>query len=299
MNLQKTSKLLTPLLGAVILSASSAAAAVSALTFSSGAGTTSFDQYTGTAGGGWLTPWSVANGSNTTNISSKTSVLGATPLYSGGGNYLHVGYDAGAAASSAGASRQWDINSISMTDSFVVDFYFRSDTAVSNANQVFNLFGSSAAAVGTGSTNSWAINFTGGGITATNYDSAGTALAAATLLTQAQSQQSTPGVAFHFTLTINPVADTYTVAVTNLNNSVSVTSAVLGLRNKNDTSLSYLNFGVARAASALAATDLGYSIDNISITSLAAVPEPGTYSLLAGGACLAVGYLRSSRRRRA
>ena len=299
MNLQLPSRLLTPVLGALVLGMSTASAAVSTLTFSDGVGTSTFGQYTGAAGGGWLTPWTVANGSNTTNIATKTSVLGTTPLYTGGSNYLHVGYDAGAAASSAGASRQWDINSISMTDSFVVDFYFRSDTAVSNANQVFNLFGSSAAAVGTGSLNSWAINFTGGGIAATNYNSSGVSLGNATLLTGTQAQQATPGVPFHFTITIDPVADTYTVAVTNMSNSVSVTSAVLGLRNKADAGLSYLNFGVARAASAAAANDLGYSIDNISITSLATVPEPGTYSLLAGAGCLAFGYLRSSRRRRA
>lgn len=295
MNLQKTSKLLTPLLGAAALGVSVAGAAVTPLTFSGGG----VDQYPGATGGGWLTPWTVANGSNTTNISTKTAVLNTSPLYSGGGNYLHVGYDAGNAASSAGASRQWDVSSISLTDSFVIDFYFRSDTAVSNANQVFNLFGGSTAAVGTSSSASWALNFTGGGITATNYDASGVSQGNATLLTQAQSQQSMSGVAFHFTVTINPVADTYTVAVTNLNNSVSVTSAVLGLRNRTDAGLSYLNFGVARAASAVAATDLGYSIDNVTITSLAApIPEPGTYSLLAGGACLAFGYLRSSRRRR-
>jgi uncharacterized protein (TIGR03382 family) len=249
-----------------------AQAQVLTLNFADGNGTTSVDQYTGTTGSGWNTAWTSAFGADTS--TGTGTVINTTPLYTGGDNYLHVTYDTGSgSARTARISRQWNTSAISLAAPITLDFYFRSDTAINNSNQSFVIFGSSSATGSTSANDSWKITIDGGGISAfdnTTAVSLGTGSIAA----------NTP---FHFTLAIDPTANTYTVSATNLTTPTTYPSGTLALRNGADASLSYINI-VANGGASL--TGLGYSIDGLSV-----VPEPTTAALAVGGLA-AAGLLR-------
>lgn len=239
------------------------------LDFTGGNGTSLVDQYAGTAGSGWSTPWTQVFGADTS--STSASVVNATPIYSGGDNYLQVGFNTGTGTSrGVRVSRQWNTSALSLTAPFTIDFYFRSNTIVSNANQSFILFGSSAATSGTGTNDSWKISIDGSGISVYNGNTGGLLASAAAAGTNVAN---TP---LHFTLAINPVTDTYTVSATRLDTNATFTSGTLALRNGNNPSLSYFNF-VSNAGPSL--TGAGFALDGIAV-----VPEPGTTILLASGA---------------
>lgn len=266
------------------LTALSAHAAVLPLDFSGGSGTSSVDQYTGTAGAGWSTAWSATFHSGVTNGSA--TVGSSAPLATGGGNYLQFNYDTTSAGSGrlARLSRQWDTTAISLTDPFTVEFDFRSNVNTAGATQTIVLFGSNTSAAGTGSADSWKLTADGGGWSAFNGTTA-TALGAGTV----KANET-----WHVSVTINPVADTYGVSVQNLTTSSAVFSVSgLSLRNGADASLAWLNFHANGAASL---TGLGFAIDAVSITS-SAIPEPSSAALLFGGLALSGAML--GRRRRA
>lgn len=189
------------------------------------------------------------------------------------GNDYKVSYDTEASASIGRAYRNWDIAAIPLTSPFTVEFDFRSNTNVASALQTFVIFGSSAQSQSTGPNDSWKITADGGGWGVYNnntYASLGTGSILA-------------DVTWRFTLTIDPVADTYRVDVTNLSTSNTWSLAGLALRNGSDTSLSFLNFVSNGAASQ---TGLGFSVGEISITTTA-VPEPHAAALVLGGILLA------------
>lgn len=296
MNLQKPSTLLTPLLAAAAFGISSATAAVSTLTFSGGAGTSGFDQYTGTAGSGWAGAW----GTNSAFASSggTATVINTSPL-NGGGDYLNVT----AANGTAGAlvyrlNRTWSTAGFDFSAGVKFEFDLRvSNIIVSGSNQQIGIQASSgteASPTGTSGNTSWAFASSGSGWSASNNGTFSSLLlngtGAATGVIAANSD-------WHFTVTTNAANTSYTASVYNLASPGSVYSlSGLALRNTSTASLTILNF----LDNVTANKTGGFAVDNIAITSLASpIPEPGTYSLLAGGACLAFGYLRSSRRRRA
>ncbi len=257
--------------------------AILTLEFANGNGTSLVDQYTGASGSGWNTAWTQSFGVNTT--SGSAGVVNTTPLYTGGGNYLHVGFDtiSGGTASqrSARVSRQWDTSAISLTQPIVLDFYFRSDTVASNTLQSFSLFGSSTATSGTSLNDSWRIDINSTGINAFNNTTS------VSLGTAAQTGVNVANTPFHFTLSLDPVADTYVVSVTRLDTNVTFTSGALAFRNGADASLAYLNFVSFGGASQ---SNLGFSLDTISV-----VPEPGVVSLFALGGCLVFAFRKRLR----
>jgi hypothetical protein len=255
---------------ALLLAISCASAQVLTLDFAGGNGTTTVDQYTGTSGSGWNTAWTQGFTANATNTSA--TVVNTSPLYSGGGNYLQVSYDATSNAT-ARVSRQWDTTALTLTDPVVLDFYFRSTTTVGTATQIFTLFGGTAATSATGASDSWRIAADGGGFSAFNGTTP-VSLGTGPILA---------GVTFHFTLTFDTVANTYDISVTNMSTSATSSLNDLAFRSGNDLALGYMNF-VSANSQAVAKTGLGYSIDGISLT---AVPEPAVAaSALLGGLLL-------------
>lgn len=272
---------LLSLLCVSLVPAMSAHAQVLALNFSDGNGSGLVDQFTGTSGSGWATAWSQSFGADTS--SGSATVVNTSPIFGGGGNYLDVSYNTGSGANRiVRVSRKWNTSAVSLSEPIVFEFYFRSDTSVVNANQSFILFGSSAASSSTGANDSWKITMDGGGVSVFNSNTA------VTLATAAQAGTNVANTPLHFTLTINPVADTYTVSMTRLDTNVTFTSGTLALRNGLDPSLSYFNF-VSNGG--MNQTGLGFSLDSISV-----IPEPSTAATVLVGLALA-GLAKIPRRK--
>lgn len=276
---------LKPAVLALGFAAFSAQAAVLPLDFSGGAGTTGVDQYAGIAGSGWSSPWSATFHSGT--ASGSATVGSASPLVVGGGNYLQVNFDT-TTGGLGRVARQWDTSQISLTSPFTLEFNFRSNVNTSGATQTITLFGSSASASGTGGNDSWKLTADGGGWSAYNNTTVTPLRNGAAATGQILANQT-----WHFTVTIDPVANTYDVSAQNLTTSSAVFSvAGMALRNGADSSLAWLNFHASGAASS---TGRGFAIDSLSITS-SAIPEPSSAALLLGG--LALGGTMLGRRRR-
>ena len=262
----------------------SAQAAVLSLDFNGGTGTTGVDQYTGASGSGWSSAWSSTFHSGTTG--GTATVSSASPLVTGGGNYLQVNF--GTTTSGLGRiARQWDTTQIPLTSPFTLEFNYRSNANTSGATQTLTLFGSNASTAGTSSNDSWKITADGGGWSAYNNTTVTPLVNGVTTTGQIFANQT-----WHFSVTIDPVANTYGVSAQNLTTSGAVFSVSgLALRNSADASLAWLNFHAQGAASQ---TGRGFSIDSVSITS--AIPEPSSAALLFGG--LALGGAMLGRRRR-
>jgi hypothetical protein len=266
-----------------LMSAVMAHATIADLNFTDGTGTSSVDQYTGTAGSGWSSAWSATFHSQTLN--GLATLSSSAPLVSGGGNYLRVTYDTQATVTTSAigrVARQWDSTAISLTSAVILQFDVRLLTDSGSANQTVNFFGSSTSASSTSSNDSWKISSSGDGWYVYNGT---TALSLGTGQVKATDT-------WHFTVTIDAVADTYSVAAQNLTtSSILYTSiATLALRNGADSSLSWLNFNSSANASL---TNRGFELDNVSVTS--AIPEPSTAALLTGGAMMIGAILRRRR----
>lgn len=256
---------------------------VAGLGFNDGAGTGGVDQYTGTAGSGWSSAWRATFHSQTLN--GLASLSSAAPLVSGGGNYLRVTYDTQATVTTSAigrVARQWDTTAISMTAPVIVQFDVRLLTDSGSANQTLTFFGSSTSASSTSSNDSWKISSSGDGW----YVYSGT-----TAISLGTGQVKASDT-WRFAITIDAVADTYSVAAQNLTTSSVVYTSVssLALRNGADSSLSWLNFNSSANASL---TNRGFELDNVSVTS--AIPEPGAAALLAGGTMM-IGAIMCRRR---
>lgn len=278
--------LLKPAVLALGFTVLSAQAAVLPLDFNGGAGTTGVDQYTGTAGSGWNSAWSSTFHSGTANGSA--TVGSASPLAAGGGNYLQVNFDT-TTGGLGRVARQWDITQIPLTSPFTLEFNFRSNVNTSGATQTLTLFGSNASAAGTGAGDSWKITADGGGWSAFNNTTVAPLKNGSASTGQVLANQT-----WHFSVTIDPVANTYSVSAQNLTTSSAVFSVSgLALRNGADASLAWLNFHAQGAASQ---TGRGFAIDSLSITSSTAIPEPSSAALLLGG--LAFGGTLLGRRHR-
>lgn len=259
----------------------SAQAVVTPLTFSGGIGTAGVDQYQGVAGGGWNTAWAAGFHSGTTGGSATVS--SASPLVSGGGDYLDVSYNTTTGGITR-VNRQIDLTALDLASPVTISFDFRSKAGVEAANQTILIFASSASATGTGANDSWKIEGNGAGWRVndnTSNASLGTGYISA-------------GDTWHFSLTIDPVENKYGVSAQNLTTNSEVYSlSGLALRNGADASLAWLNFNVTGGAGQ---TGLGFSIDNLVVSQ---IPEPGAAALAFGGLALAGTLGRRRRRERA
>lgn len=298
MKLQKTSKLLTPVLGALALGICSANAAVSTLTFSNGTGTGSFDQYTGTAGSGWAGAWgtNIWNSGSFAAAGGSATVINTTPI-NGGGNYLSVtGVNAAAGSITYGVNRQWSSAGFDFSSGVQFEFDLRVlNIQISGSNQQIGIRASNVAenvaatAAPSGNT-SWALASSGSGWSVWN----GTAFTDLKLNgTGGGTGVISANSNWHFTITTT-AADTYTASVFNLASPGNVYSfSGLTLGNKSDAGLTVLNF----LDNVTTGKTGGFAIDNISVTSLASpVPEPSSFALIAGAAGLGFGALRRRRR---
>jgi hypothetical protein len=259
---------------------------VADLGFTDGTGTGSVDQYTGATGSGWSSAWGATFHSQTLN--GLATLASSTPLVSGGGNYLRVTYDTQATVTTSAigrVARQWDTTAISLTSPVILQFDVRLLTDSGSANQTVTFFGSSTSASSTSSNDSWKISSSGDGW----YVYSGT-----TAISLGTGQVKASDT-WRFAVTIDAVADTYSVATQNLTTSSIVYTSIssLALRNGADSSLSWLNFNSSANASL---TDRGFELDNVSVSS--AIPEPGTAALLAGGAMMIGAVLRRRRQPR-
>lgn len=254
-----------------LISATAAHAAIEA-NFTDGNGTTSPDQYAGTAGDGWSGGWNASsNGSD-----SATVVINPSTDVDGGGNYLKL--TAAASGSARYFTRNWDNNTVSHSGPVTVSWQTRLQNPV-NFNQFDDgadalLFsegnGGSAsyfiAAYGANNggavAKSWAFYDgpqDGSGFNSSNFVDTGIALAVDTVYT--------------FSIDIDPTNQTWVGTISN--GVTSFTSDELGFRSA-ATALS----GVFQAGFANnTGQTMDLALDSISIS---AIPEPDTYALLAG-----------------
>ncbi len=251
------------------LGVASAHAAVLTLDFANGNGTTSVDQYTGTAGSGWNTAWTTAAGSGVT--SSTSTVVNTTPLYTGGGNYLSTSFTVSGTTSTANqwvrVSRQVNSSAISLTSPVSYSFTLRPDSAVQNTSETFTIFNATAATPNTGGSDTWKITADGGGW---NIYNGSTIVAVGKV-----GATNLAGTDYQFTINSDPSTKTWTTTIYNITNNSTYNSGTLSWRNTAATSENtFLNF--VSQSGATSSQTFGYSLDNIVV-----VPEPSVGSLTA------------------
>lgn len=259
---------LVRILGFSLLGLACAPAAVLTLDFADGNGTTSVDQYAGIAGSGWNTAWTTASGSSVT--ASSSTVINTAPLYTGGGNYLSTSFTVSGSATAnqwVRVSRQINASSISLTSPVSFSFTLRPDSTVSNANETFTIFNSTAATQNTSAADTWKITADGGGW---NIYNGNTAVAVGKVGATALA-----GTDYQFTIYSDPSTKTWTATIYNISNNVTYNSGTLSWRNTAATSENtFLNF--VSQSGATSSQTFGYSLDNIVV-----VPEPSVSSLTA------------------
>jgi hypothetical protein len=243
--------------------------------FDGGNSTSVVDSFTGVAGNGWLTGWTIAGGST-----PSSTVINTTPLTAGGGNYLSSSIaNTGASASSGMVVRKFD-SSLTSSSSYTVSFNFRLDTALAGA-QVFNIYAANTGSAGGPSgADLWEISVQANSASGKWKIGGGT-----TTITAIQ------GVTYSFNLTITPGTG-YTASIYD-GTTTYTTSSSIAFRNGSSTG-DYLYFG---ATSVAASTTVDYSIDSISI-STAAVPEPADVAAVFAAISLfwVIGVRRSRHR---
>lgn len=271
----------------MLLGASHSSAAVLNLTFADGNGSTSVDQYTGIAGSGWKGGWTTATGSGVT--SSVNTVTNATPIYTGGDNYLKASYTVSGVGATGTTqwervTRQIDSTGISLASPIVYSFTIRPDAGIGGSSQYITIFSSPGATNGTGNNDTWDITSDGAGW---SIGSTGSSYAMGKL-----GSNNMSGVSYQFTIFSDPTTKTFNVSVLNLATSQSGYSGTLNYRaGAGASENTYLNF-VSTSGSTVADTTVGFSIDNLSV-----VPEPTSTALLAAG-CVMLVVLGKSRRAR-
>jgi len=257
--------------------------------FSGGNGTSSSDQFVGTAGNGWVNAWqSQTNGTAIANSGTVT-----TGLF-GPSNYLRdtVTRDpSGAAGRSAGVTRSFSLDSgaggINTSANYTISFDWRMNSSASSnwtldTNHYFYFFGSDVQTSSISSTvaDSFRVWTRGTAFRATNNAGGDAAISGITLAYD---------TTYSITLTLTPTAwdvsifdGTNTGAVSSRNYS-SVDSGIAD----------WLNFTAYGGAAANAAGEtLVWGLDNLQISQ---VPEPATYVLFGLGAA----FLACRSRRRA
>ncbi len=227
--------------------------------FDGGNGTASFDQYTGTAGGGWTGGW-------ITDSSISAEVVNTSPL-NGGGNYLSVtDSETTTSANFSVLSRVYTaFDNVDPADVHTIRFDFRLDSPASNLTgpDAIVFFNSNNNELG--GPNGFEIrgfHLTGSsGLVWTFRDGNGRISSGMTIET---------GVVYSFTLTVDPQNLSYVVSIDN--GTTTVASDPLAYRTTSPGARPWLNFGSRDQTEGQTIT---YSLDNLSI-----VPEPASLSLM-------------------
>lgn len=290
--MKKTHLLLTTLAGLAF--AASLPAAVVTLGFDDGTGTASVDQYTGTAGSGWVDAWGQRGDGL---ITQTDAVSNTTPVVTGGGNYLSIAaeLDGGTPGSSGRTSvstnREYDGGLLTTAVTYSFDVRIDSVTSFSSTNDSINFFDATTNNPTGGffstTQSTWGLRFSGDGQIKQGA-SGGTNVGAAWAT----------GKTYSFTINSDPTTETWGFSIFNVTDNISTASgtglawlAAASLSNANG---GFLHFGTTLARTAGVPnlpTDgaASWSLDNISIT---AVPEPSTYALLAGFMALGLILMR-------
>lgn len=283
----KTLSLLTTF-GFIAVAQISASAAIVA-NFTDGLGTSSVDQFQGTAGGGWLGPWVNGTPSSTTSISY--SVVNTTPLSTGRGNYL-IGTNevagVGAGQSRNGIYRNYDVASLGAgTATFSWEFRFDSQVGFSDAfNDQIKFMDSDTAGTslgGSAADNTWFMEIRGGA--GPNY----TLRARNGAVNADTSNAISLGVNYAFEVISVPSTKSYSFTVTRLDTSTVVASGTnFGWYNTTATDHGGFFALIPGIRTDNVGDKVSYSLDNVGIV----VPEPSTYALLLGIGICGLVYLR-------
>ncbi|MFA6959614.1 MAG: PEP-CTERM sorting domain-containing protein [Opitutaceae bacterium] len=272
--------------GLLALSSVGCGAATLVADFTDGTSTTAADGYTGAAGNGWVAGWVVTPG----NAASSTFALSsASPLATGGGNYLTASITSAGSGTAASTGRRYAASggaSISTSDSVSYTFNFRADSITGGSSYRFADM-DNAYAAGSGPAQTWAFSIDNGGLNLANGDGAGnkTTVGAGALIVA--------NTTYTFNITANTAAKTWSLQLLSASGSVLYTSGTLGFR------ASYSGLGgvfvYATADNDSTPSDFSSSIDSLNITSISSIPEPSTASILIGGAVLGCAVFRRRR----
>ena len=253
-----------------LLLAAGPAAATAVANFDDGNSATEVDGYPGVAGSGWANAWVQPLEGGAT-WSAGPTVASATPLQTGGGNYLTATMDSAAATNQATVSRSFaNTEGIDASLPHVVSFQFRVDdlTDFTSSEDRFFMFDRPSARAGTDATCSWIIlgngatrsdtnwnanewtffdgDKLGGGFYVNRYVNSGIALSA--------------GTTYDFTVAVHPSAKEWDVTVSDGTNSF--TALNLGFRINATQAGAALNFG-GRASDG--ADFRSFSLDRVSV----------------------------------
>jgi len=262
-----TKRLFSPV--ALILSASvlwtvpSRAQILVEANFSGGNGTSSVDQFQGTAGGGWANAWGF------TGVDYSASVVSGDPM---DGDYLSITRPS-TATTTASLTRTIDNGVLDTAANHVVSFSLRLDALPSA--QTLSIGGYSL-----GATSAWNWLIIG--------DSARWAFYNGLTIVNVTGVTPQAGHTYDFTVNVNMVDKQWTASVQD--GGSSYTSGVLGFRNTVAVNDQRLLFSVANGS----AQALDLSIDSVSYS---AVPEPNVTALLIGGLVVLVGSGKSRQMR--
>lgn len=239
-----------------------------------------FDTYPD-GGTGWTTDWE----ESTTPGTITTSLLTTDPL-NGGGSYLSVSSDVTYA--NLGVRRDIGTSVSALPYTLTFDYRVDSDLATfdsySDRIHIGATTGTASTDFGTSGNWAWIVGVVGADQTPTNqfadgywyfYDNTSTSTSGGFTSTYMEVTDVllTQGVTYHFTIAVNPAAQTYDATLSGSDMSF-YSQTGLNFRNQGATdAASNLVFGTSTSSTA----NFTYSLDNISI----AVPEPSTAALLA------------------
>ena len=277
-----------PLVAALAASAGLRSEAAIIANFNDGDGNISSDQYPGNATDGWASGWGAGG-----HLTASSGVVSTAPL-SGGGNYLQVTDNTTVTSTYARRTYQTVGGNVDITQTYTISLSYRFDGNIADFN-AFNdrvaIFGDTASAsTGTGATNTWCVGVVGG--TNTDVTAAGnwyfidnngsTSFGSSNM--SYTSLSFVAGRTYDISITVNPVAGTYSASINDgVNPEVSASDLAFRRGTGSITASATQTLYIANNASA--GTDSSaFSIDNIVI-----VPEPASamMALLAGGAsCL-------------
>jgi len=263
-----------------------AAGAFILLTCGLSAATANFDTdtYPSAAGNGWAGAWTLTSNAG---IGRSAAVASTTPLSTGYANYLHTtitnnGTNTGVRAGTL--YRQIDSGSVNLTSAFTVSFDFRGNDAA-NADGPYKIIQTTASSLGAGTADTWSVYIkSDGNWYALNGNKAGGGTESLLL---AYSANTT----YHFSISVDSSSRSYGIVATAIGGSAATLNN-LGFRTSATSAGSFINL-LSTSSYTGSAFSNTFDIDNVIVTT--AIPEPASFTLLAGLGGLA---LMMTRRRR-